>query len=145
MEIYTIGFTKRSAEEFFGALRGAAIEQVIDVRLRNDSTLSGFTRKRDLPFFLKELVGAEYRHEPLLAPTADMLDVYRKRRIAWPEYESRFRMLLKDRDVSRSLDSRIFSARSVLLCSESTPAKCHRRLAAEYLAQSWPGTEVIHL
>ena len=42
MEIYSIGFTKKSAGEFFGALKTAGIERLLDVRLNNTSQLAGF-------------------------------------------------------------------------------------------------------
>ncbi|MBI1789085.1 MAG: DUF488 domain-containing protein, partial [Acidobacteria bacterium] len=63
MEIYTIGFTQKSAEQFFGILKQAGIGRVIDVRLNNVSQLAGFTKKNDLRFFLREVCAAEYVHE----------------------------------------------------------------------------------
>jgi uncharacterized protein (DUF488 family) len=93
MEIYTIGFTKKTATQFFGALREAYIEQLLDVRLNNVSQLAGFTKRDDLDFFLREICHAIYRHEPLLAPTHPLLDSYKKKHITWREYEDRFRSL----------------------------------------------------
>ncbi len=52
MNIYTIGFTKKSAKEFFEILKKNEIEQVIDIRLNNTSQLSGFAKKNDLKYFL---------------------------------------------------------------------------------------------
>lgn len=101
MEVFTIGFTKKSAEEFFGAIRAAGIRQLLDVRLNNSSQLAGFAKKDDLRFFLKELCGAEYVHEISLAPTQELLTDYRKKRVSWPEYEHRFLALLKDREVEK--------------------------------------------
>jgi hypothetical protein len=88
MEVYSIGFTQKTAEQFFGILKRASIRRLLDVRLNNLSQLAGFAKRQDLPFFLKEICGAEYRHEPLLAPTQDILDTYRKRKGSWAEYES---------------------------------------------------------
>src|SRR5436853_6636775 len=99
MEVYTIGFTKRTAAEFFGALKRAGIKRLLDVRLNNSSQLAGFARRDDLPFFLEELCGAEYLHEPMLAPTRDMLDAYRKGREGWPGYEERFLEPMRERRV----------------------------------------------
>ena len=76
MEIYTIGFTQKSAAEFFGALRRAGIKRLIDVRLGNTSQLAAFAKRDDLAYFLGEICAAEYRHEPMLAPTAEILDDY---------------------------------------------------------------------
>ncbi len=90
MEIYSIGFTQTTAEHFFGRLKTAGVGRLLDVRLNNTSQLSGFARRDELPFFLRELCGAEYQHEPLLAPTPDLLDAYRKKRIDWDTYAQRF-------------------------------------------------------
>ena len=74
MEIYTIGFTQTTAEHFFGRLKEAGVRRLVDVRLKNDSQLAGFAKARDHPYFLREVVGADYVHEPILAPTAECLD-----------------------------------------------------------------------
>ncbi len=97
MEVCTIGFTKKSAAQFFGALRAAGVRRLLDVRLNNSSQLAGFTKRDDLPFFLRELCGADYVHEPLLAPTDELLHAYRKRKGDWPTYERGFLALLAER------------------------------------------------
>src|SRR5262245_7678602 len=97
MEVYTIGFVKRTAAEFFGALRQASVKRVLDVRLNNVSQLAGFTKKTDLSFFLKEICDAEYVHERQLAPTQDLLDGYKKRKGSWQDYEQAFLHLMKQR------------------------------------------------
>jgi uncharacterized protein (DUF488 family) len=145
MEIYTIGFTQRSARGFFGALGEAGIRRLIDVRLKNDSQLAGFTRKRDLPFFLEHLVGAEYEHNLMLAPTDELLSSYRKRRISWSEYERSFVELIRGRHIENELDRALFRTPTVLLCSEPKPDQCHRRLVAEYLAEVWTDLKIAHL
>src|SRR5262245_54413035 len=89
MRVYSMGFTRKTAAGFFTALRQAEIRRLVDVRLHNSSQLAGFTKRDDLPFFLKELCGADYRHEPLFTPTPDLLEGYRKGRISWQEYEPR--------------------------------------------------------
>ena len=145
MEIYTIGFTQKSAAEFFGILRSAAIGRLIDVRLNNTSQLAGFAKRDDLEFFLRELCAADYRHEPALAPTEEILDAYKKKQIAWEEYETRYVDLLVERSAETAVDRRLFDVPAVLLCSEPTAEHCHRRLAAEYLAGKWGEVRVVHL
>ena len=76
MEIYTIGFTRKTAAEFFEALKKAEIKRLIDVRLNNRSQLAGFTKQGDIEYFLRELCNAEYLHMPILSPTKDMLKDY---------------------------------------------------------------------
>jgi uncharacterized protein (DUF488 family) len=145
MKVYSIGFTKKTAAEFFTLLRQAGIRRLLDVRLHNASQLAGFTKRDDLPFFLKELCGADYIHEPLLSPSPDLLEGYRKKRISWQDYEPRFFSLLAERMVEKKLDRNTFAIPTVLLCSETTAARCHRRLILEYLQDKWGGLDVTHL
>jgi uncharacterized protein (DUF488 family) len=145
VEIYTIGFTKKSAEQFFGALRKAGIKRLIDIRLNNSSQLAGFTKQDDLAFFLKEICGAEYMHQLILAPTKEILDAYKKRKITWEEYERRFNSLLAERKVAEKIDRELFGVPTVLLCSEPKPEKCHRRLVAENLKEKWTDLKITHL
>jgi len=146
MEIFSIGFTKTTAEDFFGRLKTNDIERLLDVRLNNRSQLAGFAKKKDLTYFLRELVGATYEHAPLLAPSQEILDAYKKRgAMPWPEYEDRFRDLMRKRSIETALDRSSFEKRTVLLCSEATAEHCHRRLVGEYLAEHWGEVEIIHL
>jgi uncharacterized protein (DUF488 family) len=147
MEIFTIGFTKTSAEDFFGRLKSSRIERLLDVRLNNRSQLAGFAKRDDLRYFLQELVGAEYEEAPLLAPTQDILDAYkRKGAMPWTAYEERFLALMRERAIETKLDPRGFSSRrTVLLCSEATSEHCHRRLVLEYLAEHWKDVRIVDL
>jgi len=115
------------------------------VRLNNVSQLAGFTKRDDLRYFLRELCNADYLHEPRLAPTEDILKAYQRKEIDWVDYEGAFRRLLAERHVETLIDRALFSQQAVLLCSEPTAEKCHRRLAAEYLAAAWGQTTVVHL
>jgi uncharacterized protein (DUF488 family) len=145
VEIYTIGFTQTTAEHFFGRLKAAGIRRLLDVRLNNSSQLAGFAKAKDLPFFLSELVGATYEHEPLLAPTQELLDEYKKRKGDWSTYEVAFLELMESRRVYEMLGSESFSRPTALLCSEATAEHCHRRLIAEFLAKRWPDVQIVHL
>ncbi len=144
MEIATIGFTQSSAEHFFGRLRAAGVTRLLDIRLNNVSQLAGFAKAADLPYFLDALCGISYVHDPRLAPSQALLDSYRKARGAWASYERQFLALMRERDVPAILDRRSFEQKTVLLCSEPGPERCHRRLVAELLAAAW-GAEVEHL
>lgn len=143
--LYTIGFTKSSAAHFFGRLREAGIRRLIDVRLNNTSTLAGFTKRDDLAFFLREILGAEYVHEPLLAPEPAMLKAIQSKQIAWAEYEAQYLALIQAREVADRLDRALFAGPSVLLCSEATGEPCHRRVAAEHLRDRWGEMQIAHL
>ncbi len=145
MEICTIGVTKRTAADFFGALRRAGVKRVLDVRLKNSSQLAGFSKRDDLPFFLAELCDADYVHEPLLAPTPELLSDYRKRRIDWPAYERRFLELIGTRQIEQAINRELFAVPTALLCTEPTADRCHRRLVLEYLQAAWGRVRPVHL
>ena len=115
------------------------------MRLNNTSQLAGFAKRDDLKFFLREVCGADYHQEPILAPTKEILDAYKKKKISWEEYETRYVGLLTERAAENVVERRLFDEPAVLLCSESGPEQCHRRLAAEYLSSKWGGVEVVHL
>jgi len=145
MEIYSIGFTQKTAEQFFGTLKSHRIELVLDVRLNNVSQLAGFSKRDDLEYFSRELCQAGYRHEVLLAPTQDLLDAYKKNKGSWEEYETSFLALMRSREIERVLDKSTFLKRTALLCSEPTAEHCHRRLVLEYLNEWWGGITIRHL
>lgn len=145
MEVYTIGFTKKSAEEFFGLLKAAGVKRLIDVRLNNVSQLAGFAKRHDLEFFLKELCGIEYVHELQFAPEKEMLDAYRKQGGDWADYEREFRQLIADRQIETTVGRELFEVPAALLCSEPTAEFCHRRLVVEHLQETWGDVEVRHL
>ena len=142
--IFTIGFTGHSAEEFFGKLQRAGVKTLFDVRLNNVSQLSGFAKKKDLQYFLKTIAGIGYVHEKSLAPTKDILDDYKKKRITWHDYEVRFNRLLEERHPETHLTPEELD-HGCLLCSEHEHEHCHRRLVTDRLQETWPGLKVVHL
>ena len=145
MTIYTIGFTKKSAEEFFKTLRNTGAKHLLDIRFNNMSQLVGFTKRDDLRYFLKRLVNMEYHEAPMLAPEGSILKEYRKTG-DWTTYEQRYLELLRQRHAEKYITSALFDEGVVLLCSEAEPTHCHRRLAAEYLTHSMlAGANIKHL
>ncbi|MFS8969712.1 DUF488 domain-containing protein [Synechococcus sp. 'PEA 65AY6A-5F PE A'] len=143
MKIFTIGFTKKSAEQFFNRLKQPGLVRVVDTRLNNTSQLAGFTKKRDLEFFLREICKLGYVHLPELAPTQEILDAY-KASGEWSSYERQFLSLMAERRIEDQVDKSILDG-GCLLCSEATPEHCHRRLVAEYLRRKWGDVEIVHL
>jgi len=144
MTICTIGFTKKSLQEFIELLRRAEVRTVIDVRLRNTSQLAGWSKYPDFAFLLEEGFGIAYEHHPEFAPTGEMLDAYKQHR-DWPRYEREFEALLAGRHPEAEGRALVEKERICLLCTEPAPDKCHRRLVAEYLAGLMPGAEIKHL
>lgn len=143
MKIYTIGFTQKSAEDFFGRIRRSGTDKILDVRLNNVSQLAGFAKKDDISFFAKEICNVGYAHVKALAPEQKMLDEYKKSKISWEDYEKNFIDLMTLRKIENLKKDEIDG--SCLLCSEDKPHHCHRRLVAEYLREHWEGVEIEHL
>jgi uncharacterized protein (DUF488 family) len=144
MKLFTIGFTKKSAESFFASLKGAGVSRLVDVRLNNTSQLAGFAKRDDLRYFARAICGIDYVRLPVLAPTQDILDAYKKRKGDWEVFERQFLDLMKSRHIEREV-SRELLDRACLLCSEERAYHCHRRLVAEYLAERWDGVQIEHL
>jgi uncharacterized protein (DUF488 family) len=144
MKIFTVGFTKKSAETFFTRLKNSGAKRLIDVRLNNVSQLAGFTKKDDLRYFTTALCNIEYVHLPLLAPTQDILDAYKKRKGDWNVYERQFLDLMKERHIEDKASRETLDG-GCLLCSEEKPHHCHRRLVAEYLRERWGNVEIEHI
>lgn len=144
MKLFTIGFTRSSAERFFDRLERAGVRRVIDVRLHATSQLAGFAKRDDLRYFLRRLGELDYLAPPELAPTEEMLAAYRAKRIDWDEYARRFRDLLESRRIDETIPREI-ADHGCLLCSEATAHQCHRRLVAEHLAARWGGVQIVHL
>jgi uncharacterized protein (DUF488 family) len=144
MKVFTIGFTKKNAEQFFARLKQPGLQRVLDTRLNNVSQLAGFTKKDDLRFFLREVGHIDYVHLPALAPTQAMLDAYKKNGGDWETYEKQFLALMAERRIETSIDKDLVAG-ACLLCSEPTPHHCHRRLVAEYLRGKWGDVDIQHL
>ena len=145
IQLYTIGFTRKSAARFFGLLATAGVTRLVDTRLKPGGQLAGFASSRDLPFFLARLNDCDYVHEPRLAPTPELLSDYRADH-DWERYAARFAALMDERGIPGALDQAAFAAStSCLLCSEHEPTHCHRRLVAERMAARWGEIEIVHL
>ena len=145
IHLFTIGFTKKSARDFFSRLRSAGVRTVIDTRLNNTGQLSGYAKRDDLAYFLKDLLNVNYVHWQESAPTDELLKAYRDKKISWEEYEREYRSLIEERRIEQSEIARHLDY-SCLLCSEAKPHRCHRRLLAEYLkSKAIDGISITHL
>jgi uncharacterized protein (DUF488 family) len=134
--VLSIGFTGKSAERFFSLLKKSKAKIVLDVRLQNTSQLSGFAKRDDLKFFLKEICGIDYVEVPELFPEANLLKDYKNNVVTWEYYQSKYLELLARRSVESVLTPSLVED-GCLLCSEHKPHQCHRRLAIEYLNAAW--------
>jgi uncharacterized protein (DUF488 family) len=142
--VFTVGFTKKSAAEFFEKLRDAGVKRVVDVRLNNVSQLAGFSKRDDLQYFLKEILRIDYVQAPLLSPTLELLNEYRKNKGRWEDYERDFLRLMQERHIEKKIDPSLLAG-GCLLCSEDKPHHCHRRLVVEYLQSHWGNLSIKHI
>jgi len=144
MNLYTIGFSKKSAKQFFELLTNNGVKRLVDIRLNNKSQLAGFTKQDDLKYFLKAIGNIEYVYMPIFAPTEELLKGYQQKKVNWDMYEKEYLDILKKRDVLKNMDFSVFDS-ACLLCSEDSSEQCHRRLAAEYIAKHNNKVKVVHL
>lgn len=143
MKVFTIGFTKTTAQRFFDRLKKSGAKSLLDVRLNNVSQLAGFAKRDDLKYFTNEICGLGYQHIPSLAPTKDILDEYKKKGSEWGVYAEKFLSLMAKRKIEEMDRTQLDGG--CLLCSEDKPHHCHRRLVAEYLRDKWGDVEIEHL
>ena len=146
IKIYTLGFTKKTAKQFFSILNENNIDTVVDVRLNNSSQLAGFSKYPDIEFFLDKICNIKYRHDLHFAPNDSTLTRYKKKQISWEEYEKEFAQTMLERKITAYIRANYTSKDSIcLLCSEPTPENCHRRLVANYFKESLHEAQIIHL
>ena len=144
IQLFTIGYTHKSAEMFFSLLEANHVKSIIDIRLNNNSQLAGFSKKNDLEYFLKNILGIDYYYLHYLAPTKDILNAYKKKEINWNDYELQFNILIEERNIEEKVDIHILQ-NGCLLCAEEYADKCHRRLVAEYLQGKFKEIAITHL
>ena len=146
MTIYTIGFTKKSARDFFESMKAHNMAVVVDIRLNNSSQLAGFSKGGDLSYFLPEISGCAYHYEPLFAPTKELMDGFKTKKLGKEQFEAAYRQLMQERGALAYYENAYAKAGNVcLLCSEDTPALCHRRILAEMIAENMPQATIQHL
>jgi uncharacterized protein (DUF488 family) len=144
MKLFTIGFTQKSAEEFFTRLKRAGVRRIVDIRLNNTSQIAGFAKARDLEYFLRAINSTDYLHLPDFAPTQEILDNFKKKKGSWTDFESTFKCVMASRKIEE-IAKNVLRENDCFLCSEPTPEHCHRRLVAEHLQEKLGNLKVIHL
>jgi uncharacterized protein (DUF488 family) len=145
MIIYTIGFTKKTAKQFFSMISANAIKILLDIRLNNVSQLAGFSKGNDLKYFLSEICGCDYSHCLEFAPTREIMENYKSKKISWNEYEKQYTTLIKNRGSVKGFFEKYKYENVCLLCSEPTAENCHRRLLAEMISEEHPQVMIKHL
>ena len=144
MKLYTIGFTQKDAETFFETLKANDIRNVLDIRRKNNTQFARFTKRDDLPYFLREIGGIGYRHWIEAAPTEELLNKFQNGDITWRKYKSEYTKTIKKDKIADGITASELN-KACLLCAEAEPDECHRRILAEYLATQFPRVEIVHL
>ena len=144
INLFTIGFTKKSAEEFFNLLISNRVERIVDIRINNSSQLSRFAKAEDLQYFAKAIGNIDYLYRTDFAPTIDLMKKIRKNEMSWEEYEVEYLNFLDMRKIAKKVNVEEFN-NNCFLCSEHTPEKCHRRLLVEYFQKLNNDVKIIHL
>jgi len=144
IHLYTIGFTKKSAEQFFSLLLNNGVKRLVDIRINNSSQLAGFAKGADLQYFVRAIGNMDYVYMEDFAPTKELLSDYQNKRIDWDEYQKIYHNLLKERNIAEKYNIRDFNG-SCFLCSEDTPDHCHRRLLVEFFKSKTKKVEIVHL
>lgn len=143
INLFNIGFTQKNAKEFFGIIKENKIDCLVDVRLNPNGQLSRFAFEKDLPFFLSELAdGCKYKHRVDLAPTKELLKKVRDKSNPMSRdyklFEVAYRKQLETQsNISNFVDEFGKYENVVLLCSEPTNEKCHRRVLSEVLLEKY--------
>jgi len=134
MTVYTIGHSTRSIESFIHVLRTHAVENVVDIRTIAKSRHNPQYNRDDLRRSLKS-GDIGYIHFPgpgRAAPHDKGIDQYRLAQCILP----RLRRLYADAAVSgESGEAHQHRPRkkTVILCAEAVPWRCHRSLVADAL------------
>ncbi len=84
-------------------------------------------------------------HWPELGPPSVLLGDYYKRNLPWEEFEKRYLEHLRTPEIVGSLHKLIELARTqeaIVLCVETTPEHCHRRLLAEECQRLAPDLKI---
>ncbi len=145
-EIYTIGYTKKSAETFFELLKKYNIDIVIDIRLNNTSQLAGFTKYPDIIYLLHEIDDISYTHDKMFAPDKNTLLKYKKKEIDWIQYVGEFSNTMNERNIKEYIKQNYkLNKKLCLLCSEATAMNCHRSLVADEFKKVFKRIEIVHL
>ena len=146
MKVYTLGFTKKTAQEFFTLIKENGVELLIDIRLNNNSQLAGFSKGADLEYFLKELCSCRYVYDEAFTPTKEIMDGMREKKLTVEQYDATFKALMQERGALPHFEKDYGKEKSLcLLCSEETPRMCHRRVLASLVKESMGQVEVIDL
>ena len=145
----TIGVYGFSAEKFLGALRGAGVTRLLDVRQRRGVRGSEYAwaNSQRLQTALAD-AGIDYEHVKELAPTTELRALQyredarvgegkRSRTVLAPEYRERYTAEILDHvDLETILGEMPSGATWALLCVERDPEACHRSLVSQRMQDS---------
>lgn len=130
MELHDISAYQTSAESFFDRLQSWKVDLVLDVRLHNTTQLDGFTKERDLAYFVKEIDHADYVHDIEFAPKSDDLHAYLHHKMSWQGFAASYELDLRERNAVADFFKKYGKYHSVAIVGTATNK---RRSHAEVL------------
>lgn len=89
-----------SAKEFFEKLIQWKPDLVLDVRLKNQSQLNGFTKMSDLSYLVNKICKSDYIHDIYLSPSVKLLNKYIQEGLPWQEYFRDYESEMIDKKVN---------------------------------------------
>ena len=98
MEINTLSAYQTTAKEFFDKVIGWKSDLVLDVRLKNNNQLAGFTKQEDLEYFTHVIAHAAYVHDLEYAPSKTLLDSYLDDGLPYEDYFSQYEKEMEERN-----------------------------------------------
>lgn len=142
--VWTIGYEKLHPGPLVAELQAAGVRRVLDVRFRPQSRRPGMSRTRLAAWFLEHDIA--YEHRRRLGTPPDLRSLYRAGRI--PEAAAAYRRHIEDSaadELDLLAEELLTADPTALLCLESDPAECHRRVITEALGARLPDLTVVDL
>ncbi|MDE2764952.1 MAG: DUF488 domain-containing protein [Chloroflexota bacterium] len=132
MRLFTIGYSKRSLDEFIGILRENEVSVLADVRLKTGSRFKPDFSKTQLADALAAS-GVAYAHLEALGNEG--------------RFSGAGRIVLRDPEAGYAELASLLEQRSpvAIMCLERNPSDCHRLVVADEMTRRIAGLTVTHL
>ena len=141
--IFTIGYEKRSTQDFSKLLLENGVKVLLDVRYRPQSRKRGFSKKT--LGALCDSIGVKYVHDRGLGTPPEQLKIARAQGGYSTTLMDKYRThLVKQIEPLRNARALMETAEICLMCYELDATNCHRKVVAEEITRD-TGTEIKHI
>lgn len=138
-KVFAFGYQGRDLDQLLRVVQDSRVELVVDIREHATSRKPGFAAQE-----LKEslsAIGVAYVHLPQLGCPSESRHALWRQGDAETFFESYRRRLAEHPGAFPDLLRRLRSGRSLLLCLEKDPLRCHRAVLVERLRAEGVATE----